>query len=132
MLWVLPVNLPVLMVWMHNLTVHWLTPFSSHHNIISIMPYLLLVETLTFGQMVPRLSRSPCRHVTSLAFVALAVGASIYGVSYTYILHHLVNVICAWLVCVHIWGSGGVDLGSWQHILVSGEEPAPVNGKKQP
>ncbi|RMZ89429.1 hypothetical protein DV736_g3330, partial [Chaetothyriales sp. CBS 134916] len=45
MLWVLPVNLPVLVVWIHNLAVHWLTPFSSHHNVLSIMPFIILVET---------------------------------------------------------------------------------------
>ncbi|RMZ77802.1 hypothetical protein DV737_g4165, partial [Chaetothyriales sp. CBS 132003] len=45
MLWVLPINLPVLVVWIHNLAVHWLTPFSSHHNVLSIMPFIILVET---------------------------------------------------------------------------------------
>ena len=56
MLWVLPINGPVLVVWVHNLAVHWLTPFSSHHNVLSIMPFILLVETLTGGKMVPRVS----------------------------------------------------------------------------
>jgi hypothetical protein len=54
MLWVLPINLPVLVVWIRNLAVHWLTPFSSHHNILSIMPYIFLVETLSTGRMIPR------------------------------------------------------------------------------
>jgi GPI inositol-deacylase len=44
MLWVLPLNLPILVVWIHNLAVHWLTPFSSHHNVLSIMPFIVLVE----------------------------------------------------------------------------------------
>ena len=56
MLWILPINLPVLVVWVHNLTVHWLTPFSSHHNVLSIMPFIMLVETLTCGRMIPRLT----------------------------------------------------------------------------
>lgn len=55
MLWILPINLPVLVVWIHNLAVHWLTPFSSHHNLLSIMPFILLVETLTTGNMIPRI-----------------------------------------------------------------------------
>lgn len=54
MLWVLPINIPVLVVWVHNLAVHWLTPFSSHHNVLSIMPFVLLVESLTGGTMIPR------------------------------------------------------------------------------
>lgn len=56
MLWVLPINLPVLVVWIHNLAVHWLTPFSSHHNILSIMPYILVVETMSAGHMIPRIT----------------------------------------------------------------------------
>lgn len=56
MLWILPINLPVLVVWHHNLAVHWLTPFSSHHNLLSIMPFILLVETLTTGNMIPRVT----------------------------------------------------------------------------
>lgn len=53
MLWILPINLPVLVVWVHNLAVHWLTPFASHHNVLSIMPFILLVETMTSGKMIP-------------------------------------------------------------------------------
>lgn len=56
MFWVLPINIPVLLVWIRNLSVHWLTPFSSHHNILSIIPYILLIETLSTGRMVPRLT----------------------------------------------------------------------------
>jgi hypothetical protein len=55
MLWVLPINILVLVVWVHNLAVHWLTPFSSHHNVLSIMPFLILVETMTSGLMIPRI-----------------------------------------------------------------------------
>lgn len=66
MLWVLPINIPVLVVWVHNLAVHWLTPFSSHHNILSIMPYVLVVETMSTGNMIPRIVG---RYVASLLFL---------------------------------------------------------------
>ena len=56
MLWVLPINAPVLLVWAHNLVVHWFMPFSSHHNVLSIMPFLVLVETMTSGAMIPRIT----------------------------------------------------------------------------
>ena len=56
MLCVLPVNLPVFVVWAHNLAVHWLTPFASHHNVLSVAPFIVLVETLTAGTMIPRLA----------------------------------------------------------------------------
>jgi glycosylphosphatidylinositol deacylase len=100
MLWALPINLPILAVWIRNLAVHWLTPFSSHHNVLSIMPFILLVENLTTGKMVPQLTSS-LRHITSILLFATAVFAAMYGVSHAYILHYLVNIIAAWLVAVH-------------------------------
>ncbi|KAG4026203.1 hypothetical protein MFRU_043g00090 [Monilinia fructicola] len=100
MLWILPINLPILVVWIHNLAVHWLTPFSSHHNVLSIMPFILLVETLTSGKMVPRVT-SRVRHVTSVLFFGISIYAAVYGVTYAYMLHYLVNLVAAWLVAIH-------------------------------
>ena len=100
MLWILPINLPILVVWVHNLAVQWLTPFSSHHNVLSIMPFILLVETLTSGKMVPRVT-SRLRHLTSVFFFCIAIYAAVYGVTYAYMLHYLVNFVAAWLVAIH-------------------------------
>ena len=100
MMWVLPINLPILAVWVRNLAVHWLTPFSSHHNVLSIMPFILLVENLTTGRMVPQIT-SGLRHVTSVLLFGTALCAAVYGVSHAYILHYLVNVVAAWLVVLH-------------------------------
>ncbi|TGZ85659.1 PGAP1-domain-containing protein [Ascodesmis nigricans] len=100
MLWILPINLPVLVVWHHNLAVHWLTPFSSHHNLLSIMPFILLVEMLTTGMMVPRMNNR-VRHITSLLLLGLAAYSALYGVTYAYRLHHLVNILAAWFTGIH-------------------------------
>lgn len=100
MLWILPINLPVLVVWVRNLAVHWLTPFSSHHNILSIMPFILLVETQSTGRMVPRI-QSRFRILTNVLLFSIAAYAAVYGVSYAYVLHYLANFLCAWLVALH-------------------------------
>ncbi|XXG99157.1 hypothetical protein Hte_005492 [Hypoxylon texense] len=100
MLWILPINLPTLVVWVRNLAVHWFTPFSSHHNVLSILPFILLVETLTAGKMVPPVT-SRLRHFTNIMLFGIAVYAAIYGVSHAYMLHYLVNLVAAWLVAVH-------------------------------
>lgn len=99
MLWVLPINLPVLVVWIHNLAVHWLTPFSSHHNVLSIAPFILLVETVSSGQMVPPLQKF--RWTTNFLFFALAVYAAVYGMTFAYRLHYIANIIALWLVLIH-------------------------------
>ncbi|KAL5436047.1 GPI inositol deacylase [Paraphaeosphaeria minitans] len=100
MLWILPINLPVLVVWIRNLTIRWLTPFSSHHNILSIMPFILLVETLSTGRMVPRV-QSRLSLLTNAILFSIAAYAAVYGVTYAYVLHHLANILCAWLVVIH-------------------------------
>ena len=100
MLWILPINVPVLVVWIRNLALHWLTPFSTHHNILSIFPFVTLVETLSTGKMVPRIS-SRVQQCTRILFFALSIYAAVYGVTYAYLLHHIVSIICAWLTALH-------------------------------
>ncbi|KAL2173866.1 PGAP1-like protein-domain-containing protein [Thermothelomyces heterothallicus CBS 202.75] len=100
MLWILPINLPTIVVWVHNLAVHWLTPFTSHHNVLSVMPFIILVETLTTGKMIPRMGNR-LKHVTSILLFGIAVYAAVYGVTYAYTLHHLANLLAFWLLVVH-------------------------------
>jgi glycosylphosphatidylinositol deacylase len=103
MLWILPINIPVLIVWIRNLLMRWMTPFSPHHNVLSIMPFMLLVETLSSGRMVPRV-RPILALCTNGVLFAVGAYAAVYGVTYAYVLHHLANVLCAWLVVVHYEG----------------------------
>lgn len=100
MLWVLPINLPILAVWLRNLAVQWLTPFASHRNILSIVSFIILVENLTTGRMVPRVTNR-LQHVTTVLFIGTALYAGVYGVSYAYRLHHLVHIVSTWLVLIY-------------------------------
>ena len=109
MIWLLPVNIPVLVVWVRNLQVAWLTPFSSHHNVLSIAPLILLVETVTSSQMIPR-QNCYCRkyHINPLPHTCTY--AIFYGVMYAYLLHYLTNLVAAWLVLIHfsdVWHQRG-------------------------
>ncbi|KAI1357856.1 PGAP1-like protein-domain-containing protein [Xylaria arbuscula] len=107
----LPINLPTVVVWVRNLAIRWFTPFSSHHNVLSILPFILLVENLASGRMIPPVT-SRLRHLTNVLFFATAVYAAVYGVSYAYVLHYLVDVIAAWLVAIHStadsWAFAGI------------------------
>lgn len=122
MLWVLPINLPILAVWIRNLAVHWLTPFSSHHNVLSIMPFLLLVENLTIGRMIPRVS-SHLGYVTSILLFGTALCAAMIGVSHAYLLHHLVNFVAAWLVLLHSTSESWSLTGLYALLESPAEEP---------
>lgn len=121
MLWVLPLNLPVLVVWVHNLAVPYWSAFGSHHNILAIAPFIVLVETLAGGVMVPRLrlgkkgqGRGKAkgvvlgggygRVVTNVGFFGLAVYAAVYGMTWAYRLHWIACVVAGWLSVVHWLG----------------------------
>lgn len=128
MLWILPINLPVLVVWVRNLAIHWLTPFSSHHNILSITPFVLLVETVSTGRMIPRVGPglSLC---TNVFLFGIGAYAAVYGVTYAYVLHHLANILCAWLITIHF------DVSSLTTTAMSdGDRPVVIGSetKKQP
>lgn len=45
------------------------------------------------------------RYITNLIFFFLAIYSAAYGVTYAYLLHHLVNFVSAWLVAIHLSGS---------------------------
>ncbi|KAH9887818.1 PGAP1-domain-containing protein [Xylariomycetidae sp. FL2044] len=130
MLWILPINLPTLVVWVRNLAVHWFTPFSSHHNVLSILPFILLVETLTTGKMIPPVTNR-FRHLTSVMLFGIATYAAIYGVSYAYMLHYLVNLVAAWLVAVHST-SDSWSLAGFASMFDGDHSANQKTGKKKP
>lgn len=101
MLWVLPINMPVLIVWIHNIAVHWLTPFSTHHNLLAVLPMVLIVEVMSTGIMTPRVT-GRARFITNILTFLFALYAAIYGVTYAYRLHHLLNILAAWLFAIHV------------------------------
>lgn len=120
MLWVLPLNLPVLVVWVHNLAVPYWSAFGSHHNILAIAPFIVLVETLAGGMMVPRLKVGKkgkkgigrtgyARIITNVGFFGLAVYAAVYGMTWAYRLHWIACVVAGWLSVLH-WLGGSISI----------------------
>lgn len=131
MLWVLPLHLPTLVVWVHNLAVHWLTPFSSHHNVLSIMPFIFLVETMTGGAIVPRMTNK-VKWITNVLFFVLAVYAAVYGVTYAYRLHYLANIVALWLVVLHFSVKSGVVFNGIGNVFEGDNDLETADEKKRP
>lgn len=69
------------------------------------------------------------RYVTNILLFAVAVYAAIYGVTFAYLLHHLVNILCAWLVAVHL-STSSFSLSGLNQLL-EGIEPD-GHSKKRP
>jgi glycosylphosphatidylinositol deacylase len=78
--------------------------------------------------MVPRV-QSRVNLFTNVLLFSIATYAAVYGVTYAYVLHHLANILCAWLVAIHF------DLSSWSKqrldTMVEGINPNSVV-KKHP
>jgi glycosylphosphatidylinositol deacylase len=101
MLWLLPINMPVLVVWVRELSALHVSPFESPHSIWSILPFMFLVEVLTQGSMIPRLP-APASHITLIIFLILAIFAVTHGVTNAYKIHDMANIAVAWLVFIQL------------------------------
>ncbi|KAG0228491.1 GPI inositol deacylase [Mortierella sp. GBA43] len=76
----LPCTLPVLMVWIRNLSVQWYEPFSSDHRLDYIAPFIFFVEAVTDGAMVPRTPEKGYSAVTIGILDYIVVFLIIFGV----------------------------------------------------
>lgn len=95
MMWILPINVPTLIVFVHNVMVNWKTPFSSHHNFLAIIPILFLVERNNSRQVLPQRNFSTITYSLIGYFAFYSV---VYGFRHTFWLHHLFNVLACWLI----------------------------------
>ncbi|CAG8516098.1 13117_t:CDS:10 [Cetraspora pellucida] len=105
----LPLNLPVLMVWIRNMSVHWFAPFSWDHSVMAIAPVIFYVEIITSGKMLPRSTGRNSQAITSFILFLITVYALLYGVRYTYLLYFSSLGFLSWLILLHIRESLWVD-----------------------
>ncbi|CCH43012.1 GPI inositol-deacylase [Wickerhamomyces ciferrii] len=105
MLWILPVNIPVLVVFFHNMAVKWETPFSSHHNILAILPIILVLSKHVKGEIIPQPQFKLQRRITVGILIYFAFFSLVYGVRHLYWLHYLLNVFFAWIFILFYEGS---------------------------
>ncbi|KAG5440175.1 hypothetical protein PCANB_001744 [Pneumocystis canis] len=101
MLLLLPVNVPILIVWIRKMSVNWIIPFSTHHNIFSILPILILVEFLANEKMIIQVKPKAGR-VLDILFLFFSVSLIIYGLYYTYFVHYLINFLSFCLTILHL------------------------------
>ena len=111
MLWLVPINVPVLVVWLHDISLKWRTPFSSHHNILAILPIIYLVQALNQGFMVPRPTKRFNVFFTKVILFYFAFYCLFFGTRHLYLLHSLFDAICTWFLILYIqgWGNGSLE-----------------------
>lgn len=94
MIWVLPINVPILVVFVHNFTINWKTPFLTHHNFLAILPIYIAVTMNNYYRVLPAKQWGKVTYGIIGYFVFYAM---VYGFRHTYWLHHLFNFYCCWL-----------------------------------
>ncbi|GAA5994113.1 Bst1p [Rhodotorula paludigena] len=117
----LPINALILVVWVRNLAVGWLAPFSSDHNVLMVFGFLANVEALHSGKMLQRSTGgrfSPL--VTAAAFVIPAAYSLLYGIRFAHRLYSLANLGSVWLAL----GSSDAFVGADPNVLANAAEGA--------
>lgn len=90
---VVAINAPIIVVFLHNVAIKWETPFRSHHNVLAIAPIVFLISAnSTFNMPLHE------RKVTTALFAYTGLFCLIYGARNLYWIHHLFNITCAWLL----------------------------------
>jgi GPI inositol-deacylase len=100
--WPCVVNAPMLAVWLKNLSLKWSFVFSTYHNVFSIIPIILLVINIQNGNMIPQVDSSIEKNVTLFILGYTAFYAVFFGFIQTYMVHHLINVFCGWLLLLYV------------------------------
>ncbi|XBW38211.1 hypothetical protein QEN19_003802 [Hanseniaspora menglaensis] len=101
MLLVLPVCIPIVVVFFHNFAVNWKTPFRSHHNVLAIFPIISLVFCLQNGMILKREKNFNFR-VLCFLLGYIAFFTCIFGERNTYFIYHLFNLLSATL-CISMF-----------------------------
>jgi pimeloyl-ACP methyl ester carboxylesterase len=102
MVWILPLNAPILLIWSRNLLQGWYgTLGRSDHNVLHVAGYLLATYIASTGQSIPRARSRASKTVTVLLALRCTLTALLYGIRYTYALGGSVNILLVWLSFLH-------------------------------
>ncbi|KAK6456233.1 PGAP1-like protein-domain-containing protein [Scheffersomyces xylosifermentans] len=116
MLWILPINIPIVIVFVHNISINWKTPFSSHHNLLSIVPILLLTERNSLLVKLPKKRTNQLHFTWYLGYFIFY--CIVYGSRHTYWMHHLFNLMSC-LVLIIMYGEEETDGGMLETDSIS-------------
>lgn len=93
---VVAVDSPIIVVFLHNIAIRWETPFRSHHNFMAVAPMILLVG-MNSRLNIPKYNKFDGTIITGLLSY-MSFFSLIYGTRNLYWTHHLCNITCAWLL----------------------------------
>ncbi|KAM0751220.1 PGAP1-domain-containing protein [Meredithblackwellia eburnea MCA 4105] len=114
MMCLIPITALILVVWVRNLAVGWLAPFSSDHNVMYIVGFIFNVEALHSGKMIPRSKgRLPIFVSSALPTLCAAYGF-VYGIRYAHHIYPFTNSFFLWLAA----GNSEIFVGAAYEAVV--------------
>lgn len=96
---VVAINAPIIVVFLHNVAIKWETPFRSHHNVLAIAPIIFLVSANSTFSMPPSEAKKRYENgICAILFAYMGFFSLMYGARNLYWIHHLFNITCLWLL----------------------------------
>lgn len=93
---IVAVDSPIIVVFLHNVAIKWETPFESHHNFMAVAPMIFLVG-MNSRFNIPQYNKFDGIVIVGLLSY-MGFFSLIYGTRNLYWTHHLCNITCAWLL----------------------------------
>lgn len=105
--WLLPFAAPILVVWIRTLqTAGYTVPFDGDHNILAILPWLLLGEAVASGRTFHREHTRWKRLVSYVLCGGISVTALLLGARFPYLVFEVATIFAGWLVLTRVqWRS---------------------------
>lgn len=97
MLLIVPISVPIIVVFFHNFAVNWKTPFRSHHNFLAVLPIIGLEFALQSGLMI-RPEKSIFSRVAIVTLCYMIFFSFMFGVRNTYFVYHIFNLLSCSLI----------------------------------
>lgn len=94
----LPFNLPSLMVWIRNFAVGWHKSFASDHRVDYIAPFVIFTEGLANGTAVTKTTWRRYTRLTVTLLDVILVYLVVFGARYSWQVYFLTRVWVSWLL----------------------------------
>lgn len=104
LLWLLPLHVPVIVVWVRNIHARFLMGFTrTDHSVLATAPLLVLVWVYSSSWFVARPKAWACVLGTKIVYGVVACWTLLYGTRYTYTLYECFLVALCWEIGQLVW-----------------------------
>ncbi|KAG0148326.1 hypothetical protein CROQUDRAFT_655026 [Cronartium quercuum f. sp. fusiforme G11] len=103
MIWLLPGNIMILMVWIKNLFTGWYKPFSSDKNVEYVIGYLFWFWMITNQnrRMFSHFEKRSFLNLIMIMLLGTGLFSILYGIRYTFRIFDMFNIVFMFIALLH-------------------------------